>query len=90
MNDLESKPMPLASAVQVVKWRANSTTGAMEPWPVATIEIDIAGKVTFKGDASKAYETLLRATRKAASRLVDQSIREAMHEAQQLKADSDL
>jgi hypothetical protein len=90
MPNPELKDMPPAAAVQVLRWKKNERSGEMEPWPVATITIDVAGRIVFNGDASKAYETLLRATKKCAARLVDQTMREAAAEAQQLKADSDL
>jgi hypothetical protein len=86
----ETKPMPPAAAVQVLRYRPNAQTGVLEPWPVATIEIDQAGKIVFRGDAGKAYEPLLRAARKAGMRLADQSIREALLEARSLKTDADL
>lgn len=84
ISDMELKPMPPVAAVQVMRWRKNERTGEMDPWPVATVQIDAAGKITFIGDAGKAYEALLRACRKAAAKLVDQSMREAMEEARQL------
>jgi hypothetical protein len=90
MPTLELKTMPLAAAVQVVRWRENAETGVSEPWPVATIDFDMAGKITFKGDASKAYEPLLRATQRAASKLAHQSVLEAVKEAQQIREDDQL
>lgn len=90
ISDMELKPMPPVAAVQVMRWRKNERTGEMDPWPVATVQIDAAGNITFIGDAGKAYEPLLRATKRCASRLVEQTIREAMAEAQQLKKDTEL
>lgn len=78
------KTIPPSAAIQVLRWRTNARTKELEPWPVATIHIDQAGAIQFTGDAGKAYEPLLRACRKAAAKLVDQSMREAMEEARQL------
>lgn len=87
MPDLELKPMPPFATVQVVRWRPNQETGVSEPWPVATVEIDQAGKIVFRGDAAKSYEPLLRATKRAAVKLAEQSIHEAVAEAKTLKED---
>ena len=82
---LESKPIPLVAAVQVLRYRPNSDTGILEPWPVATIEIDMAGRMAFRGDAGKAYEPLLRATQKAGVKLAHQGVAEALQEARELQ-----
>jgi hypothetical protein len=81
----DSKPIPLAAAVQVMRYRPNADTGISEPWPVATIEIDMAGRIAFRGDAGNAYEPLLRAARKAGAKLAEQNIAEALQEARELK-----
>lgn len=72
------KPIPLVATVQVLRWRPNPSTQVPEPWPVATIEIDAAGRIGFSGDAGVAYEPLLRATQKAASRLAQQTVMETL------------
>lgn len=90
MSDTDSKPIPLVAAVQVLRYRPNAQTQVLEPWPVATIEIDQAGRIAFRGDASKAYEPLLRATRKAGTKLAEQSMAEALAERAELQADSKL
>jgi len=87
---LESKPIPLVAAVQVLRYRPNPETGVLEPWPVATCEIDQAGRIAFRGDAGKAYEPLLRATKKSAVVLASQSISDALNEARELKEESGL
>lgn len=88
MNDLDSKPIPLVAAVQVLRYRPNLQTHVLEPWPVATIEMDQAGRIAFRGDASKAYEPLLRATRKAGVKLAEQSMAEALAESAELKTEA--
>ncbi len=74
-----------SAAVQVMRYRPNADTGISEPWPVATIEIDMAGRIAFRGDAGNAYEPLLRAARKAGAKLAEQNIAEALQEARELK-----
>lgn len=81
----DSKPIPLAAVVQVMRYRPNPDTGISEPWPVATIEIDMAGRIAFRGDAGKAYEPLLRATQKAGIKLAEQGVAEALREARELQ-----
>lgn len=90
MSDSTSPPIPLTAAVQVLRFRPNPTTQVLKPWPVATIEIGLAGQITFRGDAAKAYEPLLRACRKAGMKLADQSIRQALLEARELKKEAEL
>lgn len=93
MNDpdsIELKPVPLAAAVQVLRYRPNPDTGVLEPWPVATCEIDQAGRIAFRGDAGKAYEPLLRATKKSAALLAHQTIAEALSETRELKKEGGL
>jgi hypothetical protein len=84
MSDTNKKEIPLASAVQVLRYRPDSD-GVLQPWPVATIQFDAASGAQFYGDAAKSYEWLLRATKKAAARLAHQSVMEAMREASALK-----
>jgi len=83
------KPMPPVALVQVMRYRLNAQTQVLEPWPVASIRIDAAGRIEFIGDASKAYEPLLRAARKAGAKLALQSFAEAMSEARLLKDNLD-
>lgn len=65
MSNLDLKDIPIIDAVQVLRYRTNPETGVLEPWPVATCEIDRAGRVIWRGDAGRAYEPLLRATKKS-------------------------
>ncbi len=90
MSSDDLKPMPPAWAAQVLRYRPNAQTGEPEPWPVATIHCDQAGRIVFKGDAGKAYEPLLQAARKAGVKLVDQSLAAAMAEARQLREEAGL
>lgn len=90
MPDIELKPVPLVAAVQVLRYRPNPTTGVLEPWPVATCEIDQAGRIAFRGDAGKAYEPLIRATKKSGQLLAHQSIAEALSETRELKEEGGL
>lgn len=76
--DPDHKPIPLVATVQILRWRHTSTTS--EPWPVATVEIDQAGRIAFRGDAGAAYEPLLRATQKTASRLAQQTVIETLQQ----------
>lgn len=82
MSSDDLKPMPLVNSVQVLRYDAQG-----QPWPVATIHIDAAGKIAFIGDASKAYAPLLNAARKAGIRLAQQSINQAMQETRSLRDD---
>lgn len=88
-DNIQLKPVPVIAAVQVLRYKPNADTGVLEPWPVATCEIDAAGRIAFRGDAGKAFEPLLRATKKSAALLASQSITEALQEAQKLKEESD-
>ena len=90
MPDIELKPVPLVAAVQVLRYRPNHQTSVLEPWPVATCEIDQAGRIHFRGDAGKAYEPLLRATKKSGALLAHQSIAEALSETRELKEEGGL
>ncbi len=90
MPDIELKPVPLVAAVQVLRYRPNPQTGVLEPWPVATCEIDQANRIAFRGDAAKAYEPLLRATKKSGALLAHQSIAEALSETRQLQEEGGL
>lgn len=80
MDTPTTKQIPLVSTVQVLRY---DTDG--QPWPVATIHIDAAGKVSLSGDASTSYAPLLTATKKAGMRLAHQNITEALQEARKLK-----
>jgi hypothetical protein len=84
-NYEDKKEIPLAAAVQVLRYRPDERSGELQPWPVATIQFDAAGGVQFFGDAAKSYEWLLRATKKAAARIAHQSVVDAMREASALK-----
>lgn len=90
MNVPELKPMPPAAVVQVIRYRKNPHSEDLEPWPVATIHIDLAGKIEFRGDAGQAFDPLLNATRRAATRIAHQGVREAIEEAKQLKEEAAL
>jgi len=81
----ELKPMPLDSAITVRRWEVDKITGERKEVICAIATIDVDGKITFEGNAGRAYEPLLRITRKCAGRLVDQSMREAFAEAQNLQ-----
>lgn len=85
MSNLVLKDIPIIDAVQVLRYRTNPETGVLEPWPVATCEIDRAGRVIWRGDAGRAYEPLLRATKKAGAVLVHQTIAETLAEAESKK-----
>lgn len=62
MNDSEpTDPSPVEFTVQVLRHKPNPETRALEPWPMATVDISQAGTVTFKGDASKAYGPMQQA-----------------------------
>jgi hypothetical protein len=89
MND-ELKPMPMESAVQVIRWEIDKQTGERREVITATASIDVAGKITFNGNAGRAFEPLLRIARRCAARLVEQSLREAMQEAKDLQTDQEL
>lgn len=80
MNHLQSKPVPLSQGVLVVRFDDQG-----QPWPVATIHIDQAGKIAFTGDSGKAYAALLNATKKCASRLATQGVKEALRESHNLR-----
>jgi hypothetical protein len=88
MNLPELKPMPPAAVVQVIRYRKNPHTDDLEPWPVATIHIDLAGKIEFRGDAGRAFEPLLAAARRAALRIAHQGVIEAIEEAKKLKEEA--
>lgn len=93
MNDLDSielKPVPIVAAVQMLRYRPNPETGVPEPWPVATCEIDRAGRIAFRGDAGTAYEPLLRATKKSGSLLAHQTIAQALSETREPKEEGGL
>lgn len=83
MSDEKAK-IPIAARVIVLRF-----DGRGEPWPVASIEIDAAGKRVFAGDAGKAYEPLVAAARKCGARLMDQGLREALLERAGLRDDLD-
>lgn len=89
-SDFQLKPMPVIAAVQVLRYQPNPETGVLEPWPVATCEIDAAGRIAFRGDAGKAFEPLLRATKKSATLLASLGVAQALQEAQELKEESKL
>lgn len=78
----DPKPMPLVHSVQVLRYDEQG-----QPWPVATIHQDAAGKIAFAGDASKAYAPLLNATRKAGVKIAHQSLNEALKETRSLRDD---
>jgi len=88
-DSIELEAMPPVALVQVMRFRPNAQTQVLEPWPVASIHIDAAGRIQFIGDASKAYEPLLRATHKAATKLARQSLQEALSEAHTLRDNLD-
>lgn len=82
-DELETgKRMPLHSRVIVLRFDDRG-----EPWPVAAVDIDQAGRRVFAGDAGRAYEALVAAARKCGARLMDQSLREALLEREGLKED---
>lgn len=83
METPTTKQIPIVSCVQVLRYDEDG-----QPWPVATIHIDAAGKVSLSGDTSKSYAPLLTATKKAAVRLAHQSITEALQEARKLKEEA--
>lgn len=74
-TDLTLKALPVVARVVVLMFDRGG-----EPWPVTSVDIDAAGRVDLRGDASKAYATLLTATRKCGMRLASQSVREALRE----------
>lgn len=80
METPTSKPIRLVTTVRVINYHPDG-----EPWPVVTVHTDAAGQVMLTGDASKGYAPLLTAAKKAASRLANQSIKEALQEARTLK-----
>ena len=74
-SSLELKPMPIVHTVQVLGYDEQG-----QPWPLATIHIDLAGKIAFHGAAGKAYAPLLAATKKASVRIAHETVNAHLRE----------
>lgn len=81
-TDLTLKALPVVARVVVLMFDRGG-----EPWPVTSVDMDAAGRVDLRGDASKGYGPLLTATRKCGMRLASQSVREALRECAGLRDD---
>jgi hypothetical protein len=74
-STIELKPMPIVHTVQVLGYDEQG-----QPWPLATIHIDLAGKIAFHGNAGKAYSPLLSATKKASVRIAHEAVNAHLRE----------
>lgn len=74
-SSLELKPMPIVHTVQVLGYDEQG-----QPWPLATIHIDLAGKIAFHGEHAKAYAPLLTATKKASVRIAHDAVNAHLRE----------
>lgn len=70
---IELKEMPLEFTVQVIRHRPNKDTKVLEPWPVATVTIDLAGRVVLAGQAGHAFAPLQQAFEKVITTLAQQT-----------------
>lgn len=71
----ELKPVPIIAVVYAEVLQAGSIRR------VAVVQFDEANRITFQGDASKAFELLLHATRKCTAKLILQDLDTALSDA---------
>lgn len=71
----ELKPVPIIAVVYAEVLQAGSIRR------VAVVQFDEAGRITFEGDAPKAFEFLLHATRKCTAKLILQDLDTALSDA---------